>query len=414
MIVSVEPSGTSARPEWPRDLLDVVALRRQGWRGSPFREFVLKVHSRCNLSCDYCYVYEMADQSWRSQPRSMTPETVRAASRRIADHARAHDLTKVRVILHGGEPLLAGQELFALVATTLRRAVPEKTRVDLGVQTNGVLLDDAFLRVLLEHGIRVGVSLDGDRVANDRHRRYASRRGSHGGAVRGLRLLQRDPYRQLFAGLLATIDLDNDPVQTYEALLEFAPPSLDFLLPHGNWTARPPRRGDDPVSTPYGDWLIAVFDRWYEAPRQETRVRLFREVINLVLGGQSHSESVGLTATSLVVIETDGGIEQTDSLKAAFHGAPATGLNVNDHTLDMALEHPFVVARQLGLAALCDTCRACPIVNVCGGGLYSHRYRAGSGFLNPSVYCPDLRRLITHVQDRVRADVRRLTGPGRR
>jgi uncharacterized protein len=45
---------------------------------------------------------------------------------------------------------------------------------------------------------------------------------------------------------------------------------------------------------------------------------------------------------------------------------------------------------------------------VCGAGLYSHRYRPDTGFLNPSVYCTDLRRLIEHVRDRVYADLRRL------
>ena len=32
------------------------------------RQFLLKVHSRCNLACDYCYVYQHADQSWRTRP----------------------------------------------------------------------------------------------------------------------------------------------------------------------------------------------------------------------------------------------------------------------------------------------------------------------------------------------------------
>ena len=33
---------------------------------------------------------------------------------------------------------------------------------------------------------------------------------------------------------------------------------------------------------------------------------------------------------------------------------------------------------------------------------------SGAGFRNPSVYCADLLRLITHVRDRVIADVRQL------
>ena len=54
------------------------------------RQFVIKVHSRCNLACDYCYVYAAVDQSGRGQPRSIAPGTVRATGRRIAEHAEHH------------------------------------------------------------------------------------------------------------------------------------------------------------------------------------------------------------------------------------------------------------------------------------------------------------------------------------
>jgi uncharacterized protein len=60
------------------------------------------------------------------------------------------------------------------------------------------------------------------------------------------------------------------------------------------------------------------------------------------------------------------------------------------------------------VAALSATCLACPVHRICGAGLYPHRYRPGTGFLNPSVYCTDLRRLIEHIRDRVHADLRRL------
>jgi uncharacterized protein len=42
---------------------------------------------------------------------------------------------------------------------------------------------------------------------------------------------------------------------------------------------------------------------------------------------------------------------------------------------------------------------------VCGAGLYPHRYRPGTGFANPSVYCRDLFRLIKHVQHAVSDDL---------
>ena len=60
-------SSGQARAEWPATL-DVARLESVGWRPLPFREFVLKIHSRCDLACDYCYMYTMADQSWRDRP----------------------------------------------------------------------------------------------------------------------------------------------------------------------------------------------------------------------------------------------------------------------------------------------------------------------------------------------------------
>ncbi len=83
----------------------------------------------------------------------------------------------------------------------------------------------------------------------------------------------------------------------------------------------------------------------------------------------------------------------------AFDGAPATGLNVFDHSLDVVAQHPGITARQKGLAGLCRTCQECPVVTSCGGGLYAHRYRSETGFANPSVYCADLLKLITHISD---------------
>lgn len=399
----------SFRTDWPAAAA-VEVLKSTGWRPSPIRQFVLKVHSRCNLACDYCYVYQMADQSWRQRPLRMSAETIGLAADRIGEHARRHRLPLVGIVLHGGEPLLAGDAFFATTARLLRERLPDGTAAALTVQSNGVLLQESLLDVLGEHGIRVAVSLDGSATAHDRHRRYPDGRGSHADVERGLDLLNSDPYRNLFAGLLCTVDLCQDAVAVYEELLRFRPPRMDFLLPHGNWSARPPGRTADHASTPYADWLGAVFDRWYSAPRQETDLRLFREIIHLLLGGVSHFEAIGLAPTTVAVIETDGSIEQADALKSAYPGAAATGLHLAANSFDELLAHPDMVARQSGLLALADQCRRCSIRRVCGGGFYPHRYRSGSGFRNPSVYCPDLFALISRIGRRLELDLRGIAG----
>jgi uncharacterized protein len=383
--------------------LDVPALVANGWRPIPFREFIVKIHSRCDLSCDYCYMYEMADQSWRERPRRMTMKIAKSTASCIGEHARVHKMTSVNLILHGGEPLLAGPELISYLVKETREAAGLGVQVDVRVQTNAVGLDGAYLELFRDLGVQVGVSLDGTTEGHDRHRRFASGRGSYTAVSAGLHRIYQPRFRHLFNGLLCTVDLRNDPVTTYEALAAFEPPRIDFLLPHGTWETPPPGRDPDGADSPYGDWLITVFDHWYTRPK--TGIRLFEEIMQLVMNGTSSGEAVGLAPARMVVIETDGSVEQVDSLKATFHGAAATGLHVTRDTLDAALLSPGVVARQLGVMALAAQCRICPIHQVCGGGNYVHRYRSGTGFANPSVYCPDLMRLITHIRDVVYADL---------
>ncbi|TYC17746.1 FxsB family radical SAM/SPASM domain protein [Actinomadura syzygii] len=394
--------GFGAAGEWPENGLDVAGLAAFGWRPVPFREFVLKISSRCDLACAHCYVYEAADQSWRSQPVRMETGTLRRTAARIARHVERHRLPEVDVVLHGGEPLLAGAEFIDFALREIRSVVPCAVRV--GVQTNGTLLTEQTLALLAAHDVGVSVSVDGDRAGHDRRRRYADGRGSHAAVTRGLDRLAGD-FRHLYRGLVCTVDLANDPVAVYEALLESRPPRVNFLLPHGTWSVPPPGLDPGGPGAPYADWLIAVFDRWYGSAVRETGVRLFEEIMNLVLGGQSRSESVGLSPVALVVVDTDGSIQQVDTLKSAFAGAPRTGFTVDRHDFDDVLGHPGVVARQIGRSALCAECSGCRVRHICGGGNYTHRYRAGRGFRNPSVYCRDLMKTIDHVAGRMRADL---------
>jgi uncharacterized protein len=376
----------------------------------PFRQFIVKLHSRCNLACDYCYVYTMADQRWRDRPRVMSRTVVDQTARRVAEHVAEHQLDETEVIIHGGEPLLAGVDALAHLASTMRSAVP--ARVALTVQTNGTLLDLNYLRLFRELDIQVGVSLDGGPAANDRHRVLPNGTGTYHRVRPALRSLQLAEFRRLFRGLLCTIDLDNDPVETYEALLEFAPPRVDFLLPHGNWNSMPPglrlASTETPTETPYADWLIAVFERWYPASYRETGVRMFEEIINVLLGGHSRLTGIGLSPAATIVIETDGMIEHSDTLASSFPGAAATGLHVSRDSFDAALRLPAVQARQDRLSGLSAVCQECDLLRVCGGGLRAHRFRAGSGFHdfdNPSVYCADLYRLISHIRGKLARDL---------
>ena len=119
--------------------------------------------------------------------------------------------------------------------------------------------------------------------------------------------------------------------------------------------------------------------------------------MHLLLGGTSAREKVGLAPAGMVVIETDGSIEQEDTLKIAFDGArrPACTYPGTPST------PPCCSRRSPPARSACGhspQCRACPVPRsaevACTPPLPS-----GHGFPNPSVYCPDLLRLIEHIQE---------------
>ncbi|MEU5885363.1 FxsB family cyclophane-forming radical SAM/SPASM peptide maturase [Streptomyces sp. NPDC047461] len=366
-----------------------------------FTQFVVKLYSRCNFGCPDCYVYEHRDRGWAAQPLVMSPAVMRRLSGRIAEHLRSHRPERAQVILHGGEPLLAGPPVLERFARRLRADCQGlTTRVDLLVQTNASRLDRAFLETFRRYGITVGVSLDGTAESHDRRRPDRAGRGTHAEVARALTLLRAPRYRPLYGGLLCVVDLEADPVETYEALLAHEPPAVDLLLPHATWHFPPPRPPDG-GEAPYGRWLAALFDRWFDAPRRETALRLFDSLLDLYLGGTSTSEMWGPYGSDVVVIQPSGLIEYNDVLKTVSAEAARSALHIGAHNFDRAAADPGFAAERAGLAGLCAQCRSCPVVDICGGGLRAHRHSPDNGFDNPSCYCADLSFLIGHVRERL-------------
>lgn len=145
--------------------------RRTGPEGPiPFRQFIVKMHGRCNLACTYCYLYEGPDGSWRDRPAAASAAVLDRTATRIAEHAERHALRDLALVLHGGEPLLAGAGPLAEVTGRVRELVPRGCQVHATVQTNATLLTEERLAVLADAGIRVGISLDGGTAAHNRRR----------------------------------------------------------------------------------------------------------------------------------------------------------------------------------------------------------------------------------------------------
>jgi uncharacterized protein len=358
---------------------------------------LLKVASRCNLDCSYCYVYHMGDEGWRGQPKHM-PEAVKRATVRQLAELYAHQRQPFSVVLHGGEPLLIGADRLGDFCGRLRLALPVPCGIH--VQTNGVLLTEDIIDIFVRFDVGISISIDGSLEIHDQFRVDRQGRGSYDRVRRAIdRLTAREDARTLFAGVLAVIDPATSPVSVYASLKATGAPSIDVLVRDGNHFHLP--FGKSRIdSTEFGRWMVGLLDVYLSDPNPP-RVRILDDMLRLALGGRAEKEGVGTTDYGILVIDTDGRINKNDTLKvahaAADHFEPRWSV-LSDSLLDIigSRDYANYYRQQRPTAA---ACRSCSELHVCGGGMVAHRWSEERGFDNPTVFCADQRLLIGRMRE---------------
>lgn len=357
---------------------------------------LLKVASRCNLNCTYCYVYNMGDDGWRAQPKRMSEAVQAATAKELSDLARRQG-RPFSVVLHGGEPLLLGAPRLEGLLSSLRAALPGECGLHL--QTNGVLLDAAILDICANHGVGISISLDGPEDVNDRFRVDLRGRGSQARVMAAIERIQAHPKALgLFSGLLSVVDPRTDPRDIYAFFKSTKAPSVDFLYRDGNHDLLP--FGKAAVeSDEYGHWMAGLLD-CYLADPTPPRIRVLDDMLKLILGGAARKEGVGLSDYGIVIIDTDGSINKNDTLKSAQSAADVFSSDwsiLRNDLYDVVNTSEFE-AYHVSQRPSSAICQSCPDLGVCGGGMPAHRWRKESGFDNPSVFCADQKFLIDRMR----------------
>lgn len=355
--------------------------------------FIWKIASRCNLNCDYCYVYNAGDDSWRAQPKLMDLGVAEIAATRIRDYALKSGLNSVDINFHGGEPLLGGVRHLRSLLEILRATFDGSgVTVSSAIQSNAVLYTPEVGELLTKHGVTLYVSFDGPAVLNDVHRLDVRGQPTYSRIEAALVSLTEGPYRGIFGGFLAVIDPRYKPSSIIDELARFDPPMVDFLLPLRDW--------DKPSSlsmVAYTDWLNSAFQYVHQLERP-MRVRLFD---NMILGALGIGEDV---SGGYLVVETDGSLELDDTLKASASNLSILNYNICDSELHRVQDDPRVVDFQAAQNKLCQKCRQCRNLDACGGGHIGHRFSRENGFDNPSVYCEALFSLADSIKLTVSKD----------
>lgn len=326
-----------------------------------------------------------------------------ALARRIIDELLTHNTPEktTRLIWHGGEPLLAGLSFYRTICDYIRQAYPTY-RIEHFVQTNGTLLNDAWIDFFLENNFRVGVSLDGWRELHDACRRTTNDTGSFDKIFANI---MRARERGLIVGILAVVT-KHTLGHARDLFQFFADNRLDFGF-HPITSLTP--EADEKLAidaTAFGDFSIEMFDLAFfqPEPRFTDATPTLHYAMAVMLGCSSGfcvlSEKC---ADEYISIEPTGRVHVCD--RFAGNADLAFG-NIATQGLAEILDSPqrqMFLRRQETIQEICGDCRW---FSVCNGGCPHEAYARHGTILSRDPNCLAYQRIFDHIADTIYEQVR--------
>lgn len=357
-----------------------------------FDALILKVASRCNLNCSYCFMYNLGDTTYKQQPKFMSYQLIDEILDKTKQYILMYNKKEFSFIFHGGEPLLIEKEFYRYFINQANKLSDKLPNVvfKYDIQTNGVLIDKSWCSLFRELKIYPSISVDGTKKAHDMYRRDHKGKGSYDNVFESVQILKEHIG---YADTVCVINIEEDPKKIYTSFKNMNVNSVNFLIPDFTHDTFP----FDKTKTIMADWLIQLFDLWID-DSERYQIPMFAGLINRLLGTTEHTNN----ESTVLVIETNGEIEAIDSLKACGHGFTKTGMNINNHNFADIRKSPLgKLYFEDSTTKLSSKCLSCPIKEICQGGRLVHRFKKENGFDNVSVYCKDLIKFTAHIQNRL-------------
>jgi uncharacterized protein len=275
----------------------------------------------------------------------------------------------------GGEPMVMGLEFYQQVVTLQRRYAKGKTYFN-ALQTNGMLLNEAWAEFLRRENFLVGISLDGPAHIHDRYRKDNQGNGTFQQVFDKTQLLlkKRVPFN-----ILATV---NDYSVKYpKEIYDFFVKNGFIFMQFGPVVERDPQHPEVVASwsvnaQDYGDFLIQLFNLWmkdfdFKEIKQKTSIRFFDSLIQIYAGRMPDHCAMHKMCNDYLVVEHNGDLFSCD-----FLVAEDTHLgNLYGMSLQEAFESPAHLAFGKRKAALGQECRQCRWLQLCYGGCIKDRIR---------------------------------------
>ncbi len=403
-------------------------------RAYRFHTMVKPAGALCNLDCPYCFYLHKTELLGHT-PNARMPDDL--LEQHIRQTIEANTGDEVVFSWQGGEPTVMGLGFFEKVVALQARWRKPGQRIENDLQTNGVLLDEAWVAFLKRHGFMVGLSLDGPRELHDKYRYTKGGTPTFDKVMRASQMLAEAEVP--FAALcVVNRDVAQHPLEVYRFLVEhsgtwriqFTPcveprvfkeqapaliePSQLPLL--GSERARP----GHPLSVvtdwsvdphDYGEFLCQIWQDWLQRDFGRIHVNLFETAVAQSLGMPAQMCVSSPMCGKALALEHDGSLYSCDHFVYPEYRLG----NIHEvHEGDLAFSAQQVRFGTAKSDTLPEYCRQCPQLQLCWGECPKNRLlRTPQGEPGLNYLCSALKRFYAQVQADMPAIRQRLGVAGR-
>ena len=402
-----------------------------------FHVLVKPIGSLCNLNCTYCYYVHKKDLL-RETPGNVISDDLLETF--IRTYIAAQDTDFATFTWHGGEPTLVGLDFYRKVVR-LQQQYADGKRIKNGLQTNGLLLDDAWCAFLKEHDFLVGLSIDGPKPLHDLFRTGRQGESSFDCVYRAAQLLQKyeipfntltvvnavnakqpDEVYRFFVQELGSRQIQWIPCVEPKTFRTVAPGRWDVSkMPILGTSAAKPGSPDSVVTDwsvdpdDWGAFLCRTFDLWLQDGVNKVQINWFDSLISQWMRQPAQMCSLAeVCGRSLLVMNNDGNLYPCEHFVFPEYRIG----NLADPNFQLANVAYAAEQRKFGCLKrdrLPEYCRECSYRFACNGECPKNRFlRTPDGEPGLNYLCSGLKRFLAHADPVLRqivAQIHRLTPP---
>jgi len=354
---------------------------------------ILRTTSKCNLSCKYCYDKQnnkdklIPDKEFKNNIDNII-KYLSTINEKDGDY---------QLILHGGEPMLIRPDTYSEFIDKINN---ENVKYKIGMQSNGTLINEEYIRFLKKYNIQLGISLDGCNEEENSCRIYPNGKNSLNTVLNNVQKLIENKNR---FGIIMTIT--NKHIGHEKEIYEFIEKN------NIKCNIRPAYivgKNKEHILTPeeYYNFFINLFEIWYNDKRGLVKLNQIQEIYLEYMYALDEkflykSCTNGLQCfNNFISLDIYGNIYSCNRLynNSEFFYGNLNNKSWKEITQKMAM---YTNKRRNSITNN-EKCKNCKIFYRCKGGCPACAYNLHKQYIKPyDYYCETNIKIYDYIKDKL-------------